>query len=327
MPFLSPCTRNNRNFSVLSTTLFCPALLILISLFLAACHAGRPAQLEEKPSARLLPGKGINVYAAGNIADCRKHLPHQSGAAKTAALIASRIANDKSAIVLTLGDHTYPVGLPDEFSNCYGPTWGQFKARTYPSPGNHEYYSPQAFGYYNYFGATAGPERRGYYSFNVGSWHLISLNSFLKPEEHKAQLEWLKADLEKNVARCTLAYWHHPLYSSGRHGGNTRMKDAWTILYAANADLVLASHDHHYERFASQNADGLLDNQRGMREFVVGTGGAYLSPLRLIQDNSQTSDNSMHGVLKLTLKENGYEWEFLSVDEDSFMDRGTTLCH
>ena len=253
--------------------------------------------------------------------------PQDSGAAKTAAIVSAGLAADENAVALTLGDNTYPVGLLDEFIDCYEPTWGQFKARTYPSPGNHEYYTPHAAGYYTYFGKAAGPGRRGYYSFTHGGWHIISLNSYLKPAAHIAQLAWLKEELARSTAKCTLAFWHHPLYSSGGHGSDKRMQDAWAMLYAAGAEVVLASHDHNYERFSPQDAEGQQDDERGIRQFVVGTGGAKLTPLRLRRFNSEVSDNSTHGVLKLVLKEAGYEWEFLPVEKEGFTDRGAALCH
>jgi hypothetical protein len=229
--------------------------------------------------------------------------------------------------VLNLGDSTYPVGTAAEFTDCYHPTWGQFKARTFPTPGNHEYYSPLAMGYYSYFGPAAGPQRRGYYSFQAGSWQVISLNSYLRPAEHRAQLEWLKDELKKNRTPCTLAYWHHPLYSSGGHGNSERMADVWAMLHDANVDLVLAAHDHGYERFAAQDVNGGRDDKRGIRQFVVGTGGARLGPFRFIKANSEVRDNSMFGVLKLELKNTGYEWEFLPVEPGGFTDRGAALCH
>ncbi|RJG05232.1 alkaline phosphatase [Noviherbaspirillum cavernae] len=315
---------NNNKFPGNTFSLSFSAAAIIIAL--AACTADK-APVTTVQKAVQLPGKGVNVYAAGDIADCGKVNAEQSGAAKTAALIAERLANDKDAAVLNLGDSTYPIGMPGEFTDCYEPTWGRFKARTYPVPGNHEYSVPYAMGYYGYFGSGAGPERRGYYSFTLGSWHVISLNSNLKPKEHQTQLDWLKDELGRNKALCTLAYWHHPRYSSGGHGNNDKMADVWNALYAADADLVLASHDHDYERFAPQNGDGAQDDKRGMRQFVVGTGGARLSPFRFRKPNSEVSDNASHGVLKLVLKDSGYEWEFLPVEDGGFVDRGTTLCH
>jgi len=297
-----------------------------LSILLSACQADKSVR-EATTKAILMPDKGIAVYAAGDIADCGKRSPEDSKAAKTAALIASGLAQDAQAAVLTLGDHTYPVGLLGEFTACYDPTWGQFKERTYPSPGNHEYYTPRAVGYYSYFGRAAGPHRSGYYSFDLGKWHIVSLNSYLAPEQHQAQLEWLRADLATNPARCTLAFWHHPRYSSGGHGDNPQIDDAWQVLYAAGVELLLSAHDHNYERFAPQDGNGRHDAQRGIRQFVVGTGGASLSPLRARKSNSEVSDNSSYGVLKLVLKDIGYEWEFLPVEKDGFTDSGAALCH
>lgn len=284
-----------------------------------------PQAMQAAPAAAA--NKSITIYAAGDIADCKKKQPADSAAAKTAALIAAGLAADKNAAVLTLGDNTYPVGRPLEFTNCYEPTWGQFKARTYPSPGNHDYYTPAAIGYYGYFGDLAGPAQRGYYSFDLGKWHLIALNSNLKKDEYQVQLDWLKADLKQHNTRCTLAYWHHPLYSSGGHGNSIHMEPVWKALDAANADVVLVSHDHNYERFAPQDGSGQRDDARGMLQIVVGTGGARLTSLHTRKANSEVGDNSTHGVLKMVLKETSYEWEFLSVAVGSFTDRGTAQCH
>jgi hypothetical protein len=293
---------------------------------LAACQSDRTSRVDTE-KATAIPGNGVTVYAAGDIADCRKYAPEQSGAARTAELVASKLADDAQAAVLMLGDSTYPVGSPQEYNDCYQPTWGRFKARTYPTPGNHEYYSPQAFGYYGYFVEAAGPSRRGYYSFRLGKWHVISLNSNLNPNEHAAQLEWLKAELVQHKARCTLAFWHHPMVSSGGHGNNAKMEDAWKLLAAANAELVLASHDHHYERFARQDSNHQLDSTRGIRQFVVGTGGARLNRIRFLKHHSEVTDSSTHGVLKLVLKDTGYEWEYLPVRPGGFTDSGAALCH
>lgn len=304
----------------------------LTALFLACCAllsgcASDRALREEATRAVLRTERGITVYAAGDIADCKHLAPQDSGAARTAALVAAGLAAEKDAVVLTLGDHTYPIGKPAEFSHCYEPTWGRFKARTYPTPGNHEYYTPHAAGYYAYFGDAAGPRRRGYYSVDVGGWHLISLNSNLKPEQHQEQLAWLQEDLERHPARCTLAFWHHPLYSSGGHGSVGRMPEAWKLLHQAGAELVLSGHDHDYERFTPQDSEGNADDARGIRQFVVGTGGVQTTPLLFRKWHSERSDNSTLGVLKLVLKQSGYEWEFLPVEKGGFSDRGATLCH
>jgi 3',5'-cyclic AMP phosphodiesterase CpdA len=269
----------------------------------------------------------LTVFAAGDIADCGSKPPQVSMAARTAELVMNGLAKDGHAMVLTMGDNTYPVGAPTEFDNCYAPTWGQFKAHTLPAPGNHDYGVPLALGYYGYFGELAGPSRRGYYSIDAGGWHIISLNSNLKGVPLQQQWTWLKQDLEANKHRCTLAYWHHPLYSSGGHGNNLVMKTAWQILQEAKADLVLAGHDHDYERFAPQNADGQRDDAGGLRSFVVGTGGATLSPLLLAKPNSEVRDNSANGVLKLNLRENAYDWEFVGVPGSTFNDKGSASCH
>lgn len=297
-----------------------------IAIAMSGCLTDKAAR-EESVRAALSSEPGVAVYAAGDIADCKNYRPEDSAAARTAALIGTQLAHDKDGVVLALGDSTYPVGLPSEFTNCYEPTWGRFKARTYPAPGNHEYYTPEAIGYYGYFGGAAGPGRRGYYSVEIGDWHVISLNSNLKPEEHRKQMEWLKQDLAQHQMHCTLAYWHHPKYSSGGHGNNTQMDEAWKMLQDAHADLVLSAHDHDYERFAPQDGQGQRDDMYGMRQFVVGTGGARLTPFRFRKANSEVSDNSNYGVLKLKLKARGYEWEFLPVDEGVFSDRGSALCH
>jgi 3',5'-cyclic AMP phosphodiesterase CpdA len=299
---------------------------ILTALALAAAAIGAQAAPQTKPTSAPL-----TVYVAGDIADCRYSRPEYSGAAQTAAIIQ---AGDPQALVLSLGDHTYPAGTPEEFRDCYAPTWGQFRERTYPTPGNHEYSSGTADGYYGYFGNAAGQRGRGYYSFDKAGWHVISLNSHMGGAEHQRQLLWLKDDLAAHPARCTLAYWHAPLYSSGGHSASDHMREAWRLLYEAGAELVLSGHDHDYERFAPQDADGKLDEAQGLRQFVVGTGGAFLTPFRWIADHSEVRHNWRHGVLKLQLKENGYAWEFLAVDDvrqgpqaREARDSGAASCH
>lgn len=276
-----------------------------------------------------IPGAGVPVLAAGDIADCRRNRPEDSGAAETARLIEAELAQHTQARVLALGDNTYPIGLFSEFVDCYDPTWGRFKDRTLPVAGNHEYYSPEAAGYYRYFGNAAGPQGRGYYSTRIGDWQVIALNSNLKPPQHAEQLAWLKKELAETRRACTLAFWHHPRHSSGGHGSSMRMDDAWRLLAEHGADVVLAAHDHDYERFAPLDANGELDTARGMRSFVVGTGGARLTPLRFPRAHSEITDNTTHGVLKLMLKPTGYEWEFLPVRpaaEGGFSDRGAASC-
>ena len=298
--------------------------------WLAALAAAAPALAAAEGPAR--PARPLTVYAAGDIADCQHSAAADSGAAATAALIAR---GDPQALVLSLGDHTYPNGTPAEFRDCYAPTWGQFKDRTRPAPGNHEYGSGKADGYYEYFGELAGPRGRGYYSFNKSGWHFVSLNSHLNAADHQRQLVWLKDDLAASKVRCTLAYWHAPMYSSGGHTPTKKMQDVWRALHEAGVELVLSGHDHDYERLAPMDADAQPDAARGVRQFVVGTGGAFLTPFLWINDQSEVRSNWRTGVLKLVLKENSYEWEFLAVEariepdrpQREASDSGAANCH
>lgn len=271
--------------------------------------------------------KSLTVYAAGDIADCKKLPPEESMAARTAEIIYAGLQLDSKALVLTLGDNTYPVGRPEEFNNCYEPTWGKFKDSTLPSPGNHDYGMPSALGYYNYFEELAGPDRRGYYSKSMGNWLILSLNSNREGQPMQEQLLWLKQQLSSNKRSCILAYWHHPVHSSGGHGNNEIMQPAWAMLAAAKADLVLASHDHDYERMSPINGSGERDDKNGIRSFVVGTGGAKLTPMFFSKPTTEVRNNTVHGVLKLSLHANTYDWEFLPVAGVSFSDKGHGICH
>jgi hypothetical protein len=270
----------------------------------------------------------VTVYTAGDIARCAHPDPAWSGAAQTAAVVARGLAQDASAIVLTLGDHTYPNGRAAEFAHCYAPTWGRFRDRTWPTPGNHEYATRGASPYFDYFGARAA---HGYYSFDLGGWHLVSLDSGISGARMQAQLAWLRDDLRSHPAGCTLAYWHIPLYSSGGHERNLVMQAAWRILYDAGAELVLAGHDHDYERFAPQDADGREDPVRGMRQFVVGTGGAYNTPFLWPAAHSEFRENNRFGVLRLRLLDGAYEWRYMPVDGTADQgpepDHGRGTCH
>ena len=278
------------------------------------------------------PGRAApvhTVYAAGDIARCAHPDPQWSGAAATAALVEGLLGADPESSVLTLGDHTYPHGAAREFADCYGPTWGRFRERTWPAPGNHEYHTQDAAPYFAFFGKRAG---RGYYSLQLGSWRVISLDSNLGGDRQAAQLEWLRSELARAPGRCTLAFWHHPLYSSGAHREPGRMREAWRILFDAGAELVLSGHDHDYERFAPQDAQGRLDRGRGMRQFVVGTGGAYATPFLQFRPNSELREASFDGVLQLRLLDGAYEWRFLPAAPDkvpagAVMDHGRGECH
>ena len=236
-------------------------------------------------------------------------------------------ANPQGLIAL-LGDNVYETATRSDYDNCYHPTWGRHLARTKPSAGNHEYATAGAAGYFGYFGAAAGDPAKGYYSYNHGAWHIIVLNSNIARDAASTQVAWLRADLSANSgAACTLAYWHHPRFSSATHGNNTSVQSFWDVLYEFNADVVLAGHDHSYERFAPQSPTGVADATRGIRSFVVGTGGRSHYSLGTRKANSQVFNGSTSGIMKLTLDATSYAWEFIPVAGQTFTDSGTGACH
>jgi len=263
------------------------------------------------------PGRGEVLVGAGDIADCGS-----SGAEATAALL-----DAIPGTVFTAGDNAYSSGTASEYANCYDPTWGRHKARTRPAPGNHEYNTSDAAPYYAYFGANAGPSGRGYYSYDLGAWHLISLNSNIDMSAGSAQELWLRADLAATTKTCVLAYWHHPRFSSGSHGSSTESQPLWQALYDYNADVVVVGHDHNYQRFAPQTPSGAPDPVRGMREFVAGTGGrshySFSTPIA----NTEAYNTDTWGVLKLTLDAASYSWEFIPIAGGTYRDSGTGACH
>jgi hypothetical protein len=239
----------------------------------------------------------------------------------------AKLLDSIPAVVFTAGDNAYESGTFEQYTACYQPTWGRHKNRTRPSPGNHEYGTAGAAGYYHYFGALAGDSGLGYFSYDLSGWHIISLNSNVAMAAGSAEETWLRADLAAHPARCTLAYWHHPRFSSGEHGNSTAPEPLWQALYDANADVVINGHDHTYERFAPQTPTGTLDTLRGIREFVVGTGGADFYQFPLIRANSELRNNTTHGVIKVTLHADGYDWEFVPVAGGAFRDSGSGRCH
>jgi hypothetical protein len=295
-------------------------LLVLASMALALVLACMAAILTTVPSVAQTAAT-VTLVGAGDIASCNH----------TADSATARLVGSIAGTVFTLGDNVYPDGTIKQFLNCYDPTWGKYKKRTKPSAGNHDYYhTAGASGYFNYFGARAGAPSKGYYSYKSGSWHIVALNSNCEEVggcgRRSAQLQWLRNDLRRNPAACTLAYWHHARFSSGKHGSDPSTAAFWRVLYNQHADVILSGHDHHYERFALQAPDGTRDREHGMRQFVVGTGGTYLRPLRAIEANSQVRNSHTHGVLKLTLKPSAYRWKFVAVAGKSFTDSGTTSC-
>jgi acid phosphatase type 7 len=280
-------------------------------LIAAGCRPERP------------PGPPV-VVAAGDIADCAKE-----GDEATATLVGGI-----EGTVLTLGDNAYPEGTAEDFAGCYDPSWGQFKARTRPSPGNHEYHTEGARGYFDYFGEAAGDPDEGYYSFDLGAWHIVALNSNCGEGEIRcgpgsAQVRWLEEDLANNdEQKCTLAYFHHPLFTSGAYRpGIERVERLWEILYDAGVDVVLNGHDHNYQRFAPQDPQGRADPEDGIREFVVGTGGRSNYQISQPIVNTEVYNDDTYGVLELTLHPKSYEWEFVPVEGESFTDSGAAQCH
>jgi hypothetical protein len=233
--------------------------------------------------------------------------------------------------VFTLGDNVYPDGSAAQFRDCYDPSWGRHKERTRPSAGNHDYHTRGAAGYLSYFGAAAGEPGKGYYSYDLEAWHVIVLNSECAQVGgcgvDSAQGQWLQADLAANPSTCTLAYWHKPLFSSDAHHGTTpEMGDFWSLLYAAGADVVVNGHSHVYERFGPQDPAGAADSERGIRQFVVGTGGGMLYTFASPLPNSEVRENHTYGVLKLSLYPTRYEWEFIPIAGQTFTDTGSAPC-
>jgi hypothetical protein len=296
---------------------------VVLVLILSACGGN------ENPSGPVSPdpvqptspppfvGGVETLVGAGDIGWCGLE-----GASLTASLL-----DEIPGTVFTVGDNAYPAGAPQDFANCYGPTWGRHRGRTRPTPGNHDYQSPGAAGYFDYFGASAGVPGEGYYGYRLGAWHIIALNSEISAFPGSAQYEWLRAEVAANPARCVLAYFHTPVFGSGTNGSNPHMQAVWTVLYASGADVIVTGHNHSYERFAPQDPNGRPDPARGIRQFVVGTGGALLTGFSSVRANSEIRNGTTWGVLKLTLYADRYDWEFVPVRGQAFSDRGSAGCH
>jgi hypothetical protein len=308
--------------------------MIALSILVAAVLVrSSPAPTTGPPMAAPVPADPageVVLAAAGDIA-CPPGDEPREDACQHAATAAIVEAIDP-ALVLTLGDNQYPSGWLEDFARSYDVTWGRFKSITRPAIGNHDTETPGAGGYFTYFGAAAGDPATGYYSFDAGPWHVISLNTECHTgedclESGSAQDAWLRADLADNRTRCVLAYMHKPLFASDeRHGNTTEVADLWQTLYDGGVDVVLAGHAHTYERFAPQTPEGQLDLDRGLRLFVVGTGGKDLYDLGDKQPNSELFYSDGFGVLKMTLRPDGYSWEFVSIDGRTDVDSGSDTC-
>jgi len=274
----------------------------------------------------------VVIAAAGDIA---------CGAGSTGASCKQKETSDlivtmNPIAVLALGDVQYEEGSLTDFRNFYNPSWGRFLGKTYPSVGNHEYLTANASGYFDYYNGVgvatgrAGERSKGYYAFNVGAWRLYALNSNCSPAGGcgvgSPQEKWLRADLAANPKSCVLAYFHHPLYSSGGRA-TTAVRPLYQALYDNNAEVILTGHDHSYERFSPQDANGNLNTTKGIREFVVGTGGRNHTPFVIAVPNSEVKDATSFGVLKMTLNTNSYSWQFMPITGQTFTDSGSTNCH
>jgi 3',5'-cyclic AMP phosphodiesterase CpdA len=266
------------------------------------------------PSVRLAAASGTKpgaiIWAVGDIGVCKR---------KTDTRVANVIKRHRGT-VLTLGDHAYPNGSPEDFANCFDPPWHDLLPRTQPAPGNHEYRTADGGGYFAYFGSRA---RGGWYAINRGEWRIYSLNSSAIGQE---QLDWLAADLAAHPVACSLAYWHEPLFTSRLDGPTLETRAFWDLLAAAGVDVVLNGHAHVYERFAPQTPDGVAAED-GIREFVVGTGGRTLGTFGTPASNSEVRQNTTWGALRMRLASGGYSWQFYRAAGQEFTDSGTGTCH
>ncbi|MDQ3879892.1 MAG: DNRLRE domain-containing protein [Chloroflexota bacterium] len=280
-----------------------------------------------------LPSGDPVIVAAGDIAcdplDPAFNAGLGTGSACQQAAVASLAAAEHPDAVLTLGDTQYDDGLLTAFNASYGPSWGSLLSLTRPVPGNHDYHTVGALGYYGYFGAAAGDPAKGYYSYELGTWHVVALNSNCSSVGGCAagspQEAWLRADLQAHPTSCILAYWHHPRFSSGPHGSDASAQALWQALYDAHADVVLSGHDHDYERFAPMDAFGTRDQWFGIRQFVVGTGGKSHYAVTGVAPNSEVRDGSTFGVLRMTLRTGSYSWEFRPLG-GTLADAGSAGC-
>jgi hypothetical protein len=302
--------------------LLSPTACVLFTLSLACTDSSRAAERVPANRAALLsaahPASDPTLTGAGDIASCES-----SGDERTA-----RLLDDIPGPIFTAGDNAYRShDVEKPFAECYEPSWGRHRGRTHPVPGNHEYEDNNIDAYFDYFGKAAGERGKGYYSYELGQWHIIALNSMLDASPGSAQGKWLANDLAKHQTRCTLAYFHHPRFSSGPHGRRLSAVRFWVALSRAGVDVVVNGHDHIYERFGPMTEDGKRDNEKGMREFIVGTGGDSHYDIEDVAAHSEVHDDDTYGVLILTLHANSYNWRFIPVEDRTFSDSGTGSCH
>jgi hypothetical protein len=338
--FLLNACRLRSASSTSATARFIFSLAILFSFAIAAHPQTSPAGSQAAPVPNAAPPakhrthgpaprrkpETVLLVGAGDIAGCK----NIEGAQATAKLV----EQFPGAAVFAAGDVVYERGTAEEFRDCYGPTWGKFKERTRPALGNHEYGVPGAAPYFAYWGDKAGPVGKGYYSYEVGAWHIVVLNTNCKViggcDVGSPQEVWLKEDLAQHPNACIIAYGHHALFSSGvfkAHAVHTEVKPLWDDLYAGHADLFFAGHEHSYERFAPQNPEGQLDPQNGITLIVVGTGGRSHEILGPAMANSELRNWDTYGIMKVELSPTSYKWEFIPEAGKTFRDSGSGTCH
>jgi acid phosphatase type 7 len=273
------------------------------------------------PTQTPTPRPPVELIGAGDIALCGDEYQDDEA---TAAILAQY----PDAAIFTAGDNNQDDGGWGKYEDCFGPSWGRFKDRIHPAMGNHDTYTENGAPYFAYFGAAAGEPGKGYYSYTLGEWHIVVLNSnceMVGCEAGSAQEQWLRADLADSGAQCTLVYWHHPRWTSGGHANEDAVDPLWRTAYEGGAEIVVNGHNHQYERFAPMDGNGNFD-PNGLREFVSGTGGAPLYSFLTVQPNSEVRYNGTHGVLLFSLASGSYEWTFIDVNGDH-ADNGTALCH
>jgi calcineurin-like phosphoesterase family protein len=259
-----------------------------------------------------VPEGSVTFVGAGDISSCDNNNDE----------LTAQLLDGIPGTIFAVGDNAYDSGTSSEFTNCYDPTWGRFKDRIRPVPGNHEYLTSDASGYFQYFNNIPS-----YYAYNLGSWRIYALNSEIDVSASSEQVKWLQDDLAANPTQCVLAYWHKPRWSSGtHHGSDQTFQTLWQIFYNVGAELVINGHEHNYERFAPMNSAGQAD-PLGLREFVVGTGGRDLYSFGTLLPNSEVHSDTSFGVLKLTLRPTGYDWQFVPAAGSTFTDSGSADCH
>lgn len=274
--------------------------------------------VEAPAAAQPVPAGATRVLAAGDIGECGGAAP------ETAELLEQTVGP-----FLALGDIAYPKGAPQDYTDCYDPSFGPFLDRTAPVPGNHDYMTDDAAPYFAYFGTKAGTQKTPWYSQDIGEWHVVFLNSNCEfvggCDANSAQYEWLRQDLADHPSRCLAAIWHHPRYSSSEYGDNEEVGPLFQTLVEAGGDFVLNGHAHFYERYPRMTNDG-TESPDGMREFIVGTGGANLYAFESVRPFSQVRWNQGHGILQLDLRGDGYDWRFLPTDAAVSVDSGSDSC-